>query len=250
MRSSSVFRSGSYSSISYFPTVGCLVVVCFVVGHCVTFAASEVLAQRVRAHDRGSAATVFVHVPRGGGGATPLSAAIRSQAQYLVAKGEFFKKVSQSRINHAQAADKEIDNYAKWIDTYFEGRKDNKAYRKQETPGYFVRQKKQQEIRKKRITDLYQVVNDGNVTKVNNWLLHELAGMTFPYRYPSDEQDKPELTIDAQLSRADLEKIRLTDGGRAGARKLTFDADQAKVLDNYWPLALRDPQFEKQRQHF
>ncbi len=224
------------------------------VGLCMVFAIGEAFAanqpdgERPR-HDRVYAPRTGIYLPSRGG-ATALSSAIHAQADYVASMGDYLESASIARQNNAFAAEQEMRNTLQWVSTYFERRELNRAYHLKKNPGYLANEQRRQEILKLRITELFQVVLNGDVTKANNWLLHELAGMTLPYQYLPGDRAKPDLTIDSRLSKIDLHKILLTDGGRKGGRMLTFPADTARILETPWPRPLRAPELENQRKGF
>lgn len=183
-------------------------------------------------------------------GATALSSVINAQANYATGMGDFLESASIARRNNALADEQEMRNTLQWVSTYFERRDLNRAYRLKNNPGYLENEAKRREILSRRITDLFQEVLKGDVTRETNWLLHELSGMALPYQYLPSDQEETDPAIDARLTKADLHKILLTDGGREGGRMLTFPADTARVLDTPWPRALRDPLFAKERKQF
>ncbi|MBN2294854.1 MAG: hypothetical protein JXM70_20670 [Pirellulales bacterium] len=196
-----------------------------------------------------SAIGMGVYVPRRGG-ATALSAAIHAQADYVKSLGDYLESASFARRNNAIAAEQEMRNALQWVSTYFERRELNRAYRLKNNPGYLANEEKRQEVLDRRITKLFHEVLKGDVTREINWLLHELAGMTLPYQYLPGDRAKPDSTIDTRLSKTDLHKILLTDGGRRGGRMLTFPADTARVLETPWPRSLRIPELENERKQF
>ena len=183
-------------------------------------------------------------------GATALSCAINAQANYVASLGDYLESASIARRHNALAAEQEMRNALQWVSTYFERRELNRAYRLKQNPGYLANEEKRQEVLAQRVDKLFQEILRGDVTQEINWLLHELSGMTLPYQYLPGEQSLPDSSIDAQLTKADLHKILLTDGGREGGRMLTFAADTARVLDNPWPKPLQDPRLEAERKQF
>lgn len=243
MKSVFVFRFSAYLSFTSFAVALCMA---FVAGE--AFAENQPDGERPRDNR--------VYVPRAGiylpsrGGATALSSAIHAQANYVASMGDYLDSASIARQNNALATKQEMQNTLQWVSTYFERRELNRAYYLKNNPGYLANEQKHQEILKLRITELFQVVLKGDVTKANNWLLHELAGMTLPYQYLPSDRAKPNSTIDSQLSKIDLHKILLTDGGRKDGLMLTFPADTARVLETPWPRPLRAPEFEKERKGF
>ncbi|MEA1952071.1 MAG: hypothetical protein U9N87_11845 [Planctomycetota bacterium] len=249
MRNTSIF-----SSSFWLPEVGGLVAACILLAWCAAFAAGQVIVDDEPnvdgpRRDRVLATPGGIYVPRRGG-ATALSAAIHAQADYVSSVGDYLESASIARQISAIAAEQEMRNALQWVSTYFERRELNRAYRLKYNPGYLANEEKRQETLNRRITKLFQDVLKGDVTRENNWLLHELAGMTLPYQYLPGDRAKPDSTIDTPLGKADLHKILLTDGGREGGRMLTFAADTARVLETPWPRALRDPALDNERKQF
>ena len=78
-------------------------------------------------------------------GATPLSSVIHAQASYLASAGYFLEQEAIARRHHALAAKQEMENALQWVDTYFEMRERNRAWRARENPNHLVREKKHQE---------------------------------------------------------------------------------------------------------
>ncbi len=243
-----------FQSSSYLSTACCLALACFVVALCMAFAAGEAFAEdrpggEKPRRDRVYMSSAGIYLPSRGG-ATALSSAIHAQADYVASMGDYLESASIARRNNALAAEQEMRNTLQWVSTYFERRELNRAYRLKNNPGYLANEEKRQQTLDRRISKLFQEVLRGDVTRENNWLLHELAGMTLPYQYLPGDRAKPDSTIDSQLSKTDLHKILLTDGGREGGRMLTFPADTARVLETPWPRPLRAPEFERQRKGF
>ena len=226
----------------------CMAVLCMVFVHGAAYAQNLSNADSTR-RDRVIVPPTGIYLPQRGG-ATALSAAIHAQADYVASMGDYLESASYARRNNAVAAEQEMRNTLQWVSTYFERRELNRAYYLKNNPGYLANEEKRQEVLDLRITKLFQEVLKGDVTQEINWLLHELAGMTLPYQYLPVDQAKPDSAIDSQLSKTDLHKILLTDGGREGGRMLTFPADTARVLETPWPRVLRAPEFEKECKQF
>jgi hypothetical protein len=186
----------------------------------------------------------------GGGGATPLSAQIQAEASYLRGMGEFLEDAAVARRHNALAREQEMKNALTWVQTYFEARALNRAYRLKENPSYLDREKKHQEVIKDKITKYFQDVLKGDVTGQLNWMLHELSGPTMAYQYLPGDKSLSESKLDEKLSPNDIYHIRLTDGGKKEGKLLTFRADSATVLETNWPRALRGSEFEQVRTQF
>jgi len=198
-------------------------------------------AQPVRGH-------VYLPSTRG---ATATSTVIDAQARKIVAMGDFLESAAIARLHHAAAADKELDNSIKWVETYFKRRELNRAARRAENPPYLDRVEHREKVKGRRIRDLPGEVLRGDVSDELNWLLDKLAtaSMTYSAIYGSNNE-YADSEIDLKLSPLDIQHIVLTDGGKKYGQKLTFRAHDAKMLSDRWPVALRAPEMRVAREHF
>jgi hypothetical protein len=181
-------------------------------------------------------------------GATPLSTIINAQANYIAGLGDYLESASVARVNNAVAAEQEMKNALRWVDTYFEMREKNRAWRLKENPPHSVHLDRQQQAMRDNIDKYFQESLKGDVTKQLNWLLRELSGPALAYQYLPGDKTLAGSNLDEKLGPRDLHLLRLTDGGRGS--KLVFPADDATVLETRWPMALRIPEFRAVREHF
>jgi hypothetical protein len=154
-----------------------------------------------------------------------------------------------ARKINAQAVALEIQNSVAYVDAYFKRREINRQARAKEDPSYMDREKHYQEVLKRRVEEQYQDVQHGDVTKMLNWLLRELANPVVAYQYVSSTQTLHDSQLDRLLTHGDLEQIRLTDGGNK-ASYLVFSAGDGKPLVPHWPPALRGPEFAVARETY
>ena len=182
-------------------------------------------------------------------GATALSTVIFAQASYIAATGDFLESAAIARRHNAIAAEHELHNAKLWVQTYFERRELNRAYRLKEDPPYLDKEEHREAQTERRIVDNTQLVVDGNLTDELNWLLRELAGISVVHELFAENDPLAELEAALKLAKGDAQHIRLTDGV-AGGEQLVFRASSAEVLDNRWPRALRGPRFDVDRQRF
>ena len=183
-------------------------------------------------------------------GATPLSTVIHAQASYLASAGYFLEQEAIARRHHALAAKQEMENALQWVDTYFEMRQRNRAWRALERPNHLVREKKHQESLRDQIENHLQNSLKNDLTGKINWLLNELSGPSLAYQYQAGDKTLAGSNLDQDLGPRDVGHLRLTDGGHAGGHKLIFRPDDAKVLRTDWPRALRGPEFKAVCDHF
>lgn len=109
-------------------------------------------------------------------GATVASTIIFAQASYIAATGDFLESATIARRHHAIAAEHEMKNAVLWVQTYFERRELNRAYRLKENPAYRTKETRREETAKYRIEKLKQLVVSGDVTNELNWMVRGLAG--------------------------------------------------------------------------
>jgi hypothetical protein len=186
------------------------------------------------------------------GGATtnnPLASFMDAQAQQAVALGMYEESIARARIGHAEAYAKELENEVLKTETWIERKTKNREYRQALNPNYADRQARQTLATRRRIEEQHDDIARGDLTPYMNWLLDQLAATEFGrYRGAVDSQSM--IQFDRALSPEDVKHIVMTDGGRTQGQKLTFRANDGRVLTTRWPLALRDDQFKEEREHF
>jgi hypothetical protein len=175
---------------------------------------------------------------------TPLSFQIHAEAAYISAYGDMVESMANARNIDADTVKKRIQNSIDAVDAFFRRRELNQEYRKYEINPE-AREKRHQERLKRAVDELYQNIVKGGVTPVLNRLLQELAGPVIAYQYATGSEALANSQLDPKLSQDDLKQIRLTDG-----KTLVFAADDGKVLNAHWPLALLAPEFKELRQQF
>ncbi len=183
-------------------------------------------------------------------GATPLSAIIHAQATALAAEGYFLETAAIARRHHALAAKQEMENMLHWVDTYFEMRQRNRAWRLKENPNYLMRERKRQQVMRYQVEHFLDHSLKGDLAGRLNWLLTQLSGLLLSYKYQAGYGTLVDLELDQKLTPRDIRHLRLTDGGRTGGERLIFRADDAKVLQTDWPLAFRTREFDDVRAYF
>ncbi len=183
-------------------------------------------------------------------GATVMSTIINAQANYVAALGDYAESVAIARRHHAAAEEHEMRNAVQWVNTYFEMRALNRAYRLKENP-YLDKEANREAQRERRMYEFPDLVTQGDVTDELNWLLDKLTSMSIAYQHVSGNDD--ELIggrLDMPLSPHDVRHILFTDGGTRNGHKLVFRALDPQVLETEWPLALRGPEFATARLNF
>ncbi|HEX7376220.1 MAG TPA: hypothetical protein VF278_03865 [Pirellulales bacterium] len=195
-------------------------------------------------------------------GATAASSVIAAQAAYIVAMGDFLESAAIARRHNAVAAEHEMKNAVLWVQTYFERRELNRAYRLKESPDYRTKETSREETAKYRIEKLEQLVVSGDVTNELNWMVRELASTSSIYQLMTGPQSLADSTSDQKLELEDVHHIRLTDGAKVGVslaaraggptsdKVLVFRADAADPTETRWPRALRTRQFDEPRKRF
>lgn len=180
--------------------------------------------------------------------ATALGDVIYARADATRAVGSFLVDQGIARNLHAEAASKEMDNYLKWVDTYFQARIRNREYRDQLNPGYADSRRSNYDRRKKEIleTPSFVLANKDVTADDLNWMLRELISdneaVSIAYRNDPNYQ--------VPLSKEALSQIRLTDGAHAHGEALVFRAGEGEVLEVSWPYVLRAPDFDAERAAF
>ncbi len=174
---------------------------------------------------------------------------IHAEAAYVAAYGDMLESAAIARKINAQAVALEIQNSVAYVDAYFKRREINRQARAKEDPSYLEREKHHQEVLKRRVEEQYQDVQHGDVTKMLNWLLRELASPVVAYQYVGSNQTLRDSQLDRLLTPRDLEQIRLTDGG-SQASHLEFPVGDGKPLVPHWPAGLRGPEFAVARENY
>ncbi|MDY0170457.1 MAG: hypothetical protein RBS80_28205 [Thermoguttaceae bacterium] len=177
---------------------------------------------------------------------------IHAQATALAAEGYFLEAAAIARRHHALAAKQEMENMVQWVDTYFEMRQRNRAWRLKEgsLPNYMRQERERQEVMRYQVENFLENALKNDIAGKLNWLLTELSGLLLSYRYQAGFGKPVDLELDQELTPNDIRHLRLTDGGRLGGQKLVFRAHDAKVLQTDWPLAFRSQQFDEVREYF
>jgi len=184
-------------------------------------------------------------------GATPASAEILAQSQYVKAQGEYLKSWAIAREINARAVEQELKNWVTHVDAYFKRREINREARaKEEQWNYAENEERRQAMVKRRMEKGFQdLIKSGDLSQQLNWLLRELSGPTLAYQYLPQGQSLTNSKLDLKLLPRDLDQIVLTDGGKGNSR-LVYRASEGKVLETRWPLGLRGEAFDNSRQRF
>lgn len=195
-------------------------------------------------------------------GATVMSTIIFAQASYIAAVGDFLESAAIARRHHAIAAEHEMRNAVLWVQTYFERRALNRAYRMKENPPYLDKEEYRLSQQKRLIEKLPQNVVAGDVTHEINWMLREMSAASMAYQLMPGAQSLADSVLDQKLDAGDVHHIRLTDGAKVGGSKevraggpmvgqvIVFRADAADPTATRWPRALRKREFDEPWQHF
>jgi hypothetical protein len=180
-------------------------------------------------------------------GGTPLSFQIEAEAKYVAAQGAFMESAAIAEKIHAEAVSLEIKNSVDAVKAFFDRREENKKRRLAERGGtyqdFLDRAEKAEE---NRIGKYFKETLKGDVTNELNWLLLELSGPKMVVQYMNRDALSE---FDAPLSKADLDQMYLTDGGRAGG-KLVFALGDGQMLKTPWPYALSGSEFANERKEF
>jgi len=176
-------------------------------------------------------------------GATPASTIINAEAARIAAVGYFLERYARAERHHQMAVEHRIKNLRLWVETYFDIREINHLRRLQRNPNYRMRQAKQLEVKKERITKFFHTVLEGDVTEELNWLLRELSGPTVALQYMPESQELAAF-LRQPLDERDLSNLRVTDG------QLTLRLDDPEALAFRWPRALRGEKFTPARNDF
>ena len=182
-------------------------------------------------------------------GRTPLSDQINAEARFVVASGYMVRSVAEARKINAEAVALEIQNSVAYVKAYYERRNIYKEEWRKANPDYVKSEEHRQDVLKLRASKQYQDVLRGDTTKMSNWLLRELSNSVVSFQYVLSGKSPLQPETDLKLTDRDLQRIRLTDGGREGSR-LVFAAGDGKVLLPKWPLALRRPECDAARDNY
>lgn len=185
-------------------------------------------------------------------GATPHSTMIHAQATALASQGYFLETAAIARRHRALAAKQEMENMVQWVDTYFDMRQRNRAWRLKEgsLPNYMRQERERQEVMRYQVENFLDNALKNDIAGKLNWLLTQLSGLLLSYQHQAGYGTAVDLELNQQLTPDDVRHVRLTDGGRLGGQKLIFRADDGKVLQTDWPLAFRPRQFDEVREYF
>ncbi len=183
-------------------------------------------------------------------GATPLSTVIQAEASYIQSVGDYLESAAIARRHHAIAAEHEMRNALKWVETYFERRALNRAYRLKEDPPYLDKEAKRHDQKRRVIVDQSYLSIKGDPTDELNWLLDELSESWLAYKYLPGNRSLADSEFDDELNPDDIRHIRLSDGGKVGGKQLVFRAADANAFEAKWPVALRGQEFDDAREYF
>ncbi|MFV1968597.1 MAG: hypothetical protein ACC628_24515 [Pirellulaceae bacterium] len=179
-------------------------------------------------------------------GTTALSAAISARAEALHAAGHFLVNRAEARKKNAEAAEREMDNAVKWVDTYFGRQELNRMYRKAKNPPHLDRVLKRYQATERLILESPEEILKGDPTSYLNWMLNELSTAEIALTLPADGL-QPSRDVDPELSPNAIRHIRLTDGGYGSGKRLAFRADTGEIFEVRWPYSLRGPEFASAR---
>ncbi len=133
------------------------------------------LARMVFAQDAQPQGQTYIYNYKHGG--TPLSYQIESEADYVIAQGDFQKSVATARKINAEAVAQEITNSVDYVDAYFKRQELNKEWRHKLNPSdyetYLELEKHRQEVMKQKIEIYFHDTLKGDVTSELNHLLQE-----------------------------------------------------------------------------
>jgi hypothetical protein len=181
---------------------------------------------------------------------TVLGDQIRAQAAYIRASGLYLESAAEARKINAEAVAVEIENSVKSVETYW-NRKSiwEEEYRKR-NPNHMEREKRLQEVFRRRIREQYIDLMKTDVSEQLNWLLRELSTTALAIRYDprAQEADSQMGQLNGRLTERDKGQIWLNDGGRGS--KLVFCLAEPKPLETRWPVGLRVPEFKEAREEF
>jgi hypothetical protein len=187
-----------------------------------------------------------------GGAHTALGDQIRAEAKYLEAAGQYLESAATARKIGAEAVAIEIENSVKAVHAYWDRRRIWEEEYRRRNPTPMEREAKIQDMWQKRMKSQYQSILRSDVTDQLNWLLREVsvAALAAQYTMRSDRSrdQSSAFQIDMELTKADIDQVWLTDGGRSG--KHVFRLADPKPLETRWPVGLRSPEFKEPRETF
>jgi hypothetical protein len=179
-----------------------------------------------------------------------ITSRIYAQADLVRASGESAVYLAEARKLHAEAVDKEIDNWMKAVRAYW----DIKITREEE----LVKLERQKQYRLDLRLDKQKITNSRTWDRLKNHpeltgsSIAEGAALNFLLARLSTSTDSLEAAEgnDLKLTAEQLHAIQLRQPGRGG-EQLQFRADSEGDLKlDWWPYLLRTTQYEALRRQF
>lgn len=188
-----------------------------------------------------------------------IAARVHAQADLLRAQGQASVNFAAARRIHAEAVDKELDNWVKQVRAYWDRK--------------IIREQKMLELDKYKQIRLDQKMDDPKYANRRLWdrlknhpelsgnsvpdgtalnfLLARLSGSVLSYSLSeSKKPDTDDVLEPLALTMDDLHAIQLRQVGRDGTQ-MKFRADGNTELNlEWWPYVLRDSAYDAQRRAF
>jgi hypothetical protein len=178
-----------------------------------------------------------------GHGTTPYSAAVRAEAEFVRAVGEFLVNQAISNKINEEAREHFFRNRVLWVRTFFERRVLNRYFRQALNPPRLVRLKHSEDVMEYRVVHLFQDVLKDNCLVEMNWLLTALAAIP-SYSFDRPAGDFDEIGVDA-------EHVFFTQAARPGSDpSLVWRASDGAIYWRPWPVLLTEPAFAPAREAF
>lgn len=182
-----------------------------------------------------------------------LASRVQAAAEFLRAEGEYLNQVAQARVTTAEAVDKELDNWKKYVVVYFERREENLRSRMRRRDLYSMRQDQSLRLLDEGARRRYERMKrhpsrtSGASFDALNYLLDRFHGTPISYGIPIDQifENNPKHTswkLDDYM-RSQLRVRTRPDAGRFRE----FALDQPTTIDLQWPGIFRHNSFDRLR---
>lgn len=187
-----------------------------------------------------------------GSPATPISAQINAEANYLRAYGDAAVDLAAARTIRARAVRLEVANSVEFVRAYWERRSIGEAERMKRYVAPLKRKELQDSKTWQRLKDHPELNGTAIVEgRAMNFLLDRMAGGVLAYRFSLGQSSLDQETLkQLELSPAVRHGLRLRQD-LTGGRGSVFRADEglAPQID-WWPFALRDEALARQRNEY
>lgn len=181
-----------------------------------------------------------------------LASRVYAQAEFVRASGSAAVDFATAREIRAKAISKEIENSVARVRAYWDRRAIGEAERLKRAHNHLRGLRKRNSKTWERFKYHPELSNAGIVKGTAlNFLLHRLSGTVLAYEFSlAGPMDRLANLKELEVTPKTLHNLRMRQR-LPGGERLIVRAGTGEALDiDWWPLALRDPQFDKQRTAF